>query len=223
MTAKTGRKERDDSSVPEERVRKLTISGARVYLLGTIKGLLSERQIVETMFEESKPKAVAVHIGKEEIKGLRAVVDGKVETTYLSSYEKVYAKKLSKFGEVQIPPPSLVRGMELSRESDIPILPLDYNDEEYASTYAHEVSGLTMIRQSLRLKRVNRKKFKSERSEDFVLEWDRISNRLRGHRKLEMKREEHMAGRIRKISKKYDVLLCILELERLEGVYERLK
>lgn len=223
MSGKEKRSGNDDTSVPDDRVAYLELGGSRVYLLGTIKGLMSEADIVERAAREIKPEALAIHIGKEEIKGLRAVVDGDVQTTYLSSYEKVYAKKLSRFGEVQIPPPSLVKGMAMSSEMEIPILPLDFNDEEFASIYTEKISGLTMIRQSLRLKRVNRKKFKSDTPEEFMREWDRVSNRLKGHRNLEVKREEHMARRIRKISKRYGVILCILELERLQGIHELLK
>jgi len=196
----------------------LEISSCSVMVLGTIKGLLSEGELVRSAVLKHDPDIIAVHIGKEELEGLKAVVNGEVKNTYLSSYEKVYARKLSRFGEVQIPPPSLVESFHLSQELDIPVSYLDYGDKRYSSIYTEHVNGMTMIRQSLRLKRVNRKRFRSTSAEQFVTEWDEVSNKLGGYRRVEESREGRMASRIRKLSKRYERILAVVELERKPGI-----
>lgn len=200
------------------RLRDLRVGGRTVHLLGTIKGLLSEQEVVTDHLERIRPSAVGLHIGPQELEGLRAVVDGKVRKTFLSSYEKVYALKLSGFGEVQIPPPSLVASLRWSTENGSRVIALDYSDDEYDKLYTETVGGLTLIRQSLRLKSINRKRVKSSTAEDFCIEWDRIVNRPSGFRDLEARREGHFADRIRALSPRYDPFVAVLELERLDGV-----
>ena len=201
----------------------MNVKGCNVILLGTVKGLSSERDLVRSTVKMADPDKICIHISREEMKGLAAVVDGEVENTYLSSYERIYAKKLSIFGEVQVPPPSIVEALRISRDRSIDCVPLDLDEEGYSSSYTDLIGPLTMINQSLRLKRINRRKFKAGSSEEFVMEWDRVVNRARGFRKLELLREGHMASEI--VSNCYGSkrVLCVLELERLEGVKRELE
>ena len=206
----------------EGRVFSTTIGRSDVLVIGTLKGLLSEREVVRKAFDDFEPEVLCLHIGKEEIRGLGAVVKGKVENTYLSTTEKIYAREMSRFGEVQIPPPSLVEAYILSRERELPIKPLDFDENTYSELYTELIGGMTIVRQSLRIKNINRKKFRAERPEEFVLEWDRVINRFGGFRRLEKKREERMASRIRRISSKYSRVLAILEYKRMKGIINRL-
>lgn len=187
-------------------------------IVGSVKGLVEEGKIVRSLLEKITPEAVALHIGKEELEGLEAVVQGKVKNTMMSSFEKVYARKLSRYGEVQIPPPSLVESLRWAKEEDKPVLTLDFDDAEYDTVYTDIVSGLTMVRQSLRLKRINRRKFKVDNAIEFALEWDRISNRLSGLKKLEKARERKQSENIKLSLERFDVVLCVVEMERKEGI-----
>jgi hypothetical protein len=187
-------------------------------VVGSVKGLVEEGEIVRSLLDNNKPEAVALHIGKEELEGLKAVIQGKVKNTMMSSYEKVYARKLSRYGEVQIPPPSLVESLRWAKEEDRPVLTLDFDDAEYDTVYTDIVSGLTMVRQSLRLKRINRRKFKLDNAIEFALEWDRVSNRLSGLKKLERARERKQSENIKLSLERFDVVLCVVEMERKEGI-----
>jgi len=200
------------------RTRLFKIGDSKVLLLGTLKGLLSEKEIVRKTFDDFGPDVICLHIGKEELKGLKAVVTGKVENTYLSTTEKIYAREMSRFGEVQIPPPSLVEAYAISKEEKLPVRSLDFDDRSYSDLYTKLVGGMTLIRQSLRIKNINKKKFRSEGPEEFVMEWDRTINRFKGFQKLEIERERRMARRIREISRKYPRVLAIVEYERMEGI-----
>lgn len=186
-------------------------------ILGTVKGLVKDAAIAERIFMETSPKAVALHISPEELKGLEAVVKGKIKEVPLSSYEMVYAKKLSVFGEVQVPSPALVTMMKSAKKHKIPVLPLDMDEETYSEVYIRTIGGLSMVWTSLRLKRVNRKKFKAGSPEEFSLQWDRYVNR-KTYQRLERLREEHMAEEIKKFLTDHKPLLCIVEVERFEGI-----
>jgi hypothetical protein len=182
-----------------------------------VKGLANDAVLAERLFDEIDPSAVAFHISPEELKGLKAVAAGKIKQVPLSSYEMVYAKKLSVFGEVQVPSPSLVSVLKKAQKSGKTIIALDMDDESYSDQYTKDISGLSMVRTSLRLKTINRKKFTSTTPEEFSVEWDRAVN-TKSYMKLERARERFMARGIRNALKKHKPLLCIVELERMIGL-----
>lgn len=191
-----------------------------IVLLGTVKGLESDSGLVSECIERFDPEAVGLHISPEELVGLMSVVDGKVKETPMSSYEIVYAKKLSRFGQVQIPSPSLREACISARTKDLEIVTLDMDDEEYARVYTEIIGGLSMIRSSLRLRSINRNKFKQNSPEDFIRAWDKAVNGSRDYRKLENERESYMAGRIMEERRKFSRILCVVEFERAEGINE---
>jgi len=203
-------------------IREVKFKGSRVVLVGAVKGLVSEGVMVGAEIRSERPDAVCLHISKEELEGLKAVVKGKVRSTYLSSYEKVYAKKLSRFGEVQIPPPSLVEAYRAARELGIPCYHLDMDDGRYSRVYTKNIGGLPMVMQSLRLKRVHRRKFKGGTPQRFSVEWDSVVNRFGGYRRVEEARETYMAERILKLTRKHAKLLAVLEYERMRGIMDAL-
>lgn len=204
--------------VPIPRSFEIRIGKADVRLIGCVKGLMSESSMVKEAVEGMVPDLIGLHIGKEELRGLEAVIDGEVTETELSSYEKIYALRLSRFGEVQIPPPSLIQAMRSAREMGITVEPLDMDDRDYSELYAAEISGLAMMRQSLRLRKVSKVKFEEGDPASFCLHWDRVVNRLGGFKRLERERERRMAGRIRKLAGKGGRQLHITELERMTGI-----
>ena len=191
-------------------------------ILGVIKGLVSDADLADRAFDDVDPSAVALHISPEELKGLEAVVKGEISEVPLSSYEMVYARKLSRFGEVQVPSPSLVAIFKKAGGKKIPIISLDMDEETYSDVYTESISGFSMIRTSLKLKRINRKKFKSTTAENFSYEWDRAVN-SKAYMQLEGIREKHMADEIKKALLKYKSLLCVVELERMKGIISHLK
>jgi len=196
----------------------IRLGEAEVHLLGTVKGLLSEGLFVKGEVERTGPDLIGLHIGKEEVSGLRSVIQGKVDEMPLSSYERLYAMRLSRYGEVMVPPPSLVEAMRAARQKGIPVRPLDMEENRYTQVYTDLISGTTMVRQSLRMKGVARVKFSDKDPLTFALHWDRVVNKLKGYRNLERAREDHMAKRIKDLSRSGGVQLHILEIERTSGI-----
>ena len=202
------------------RLIELEKDGDRVFILGTIKGLQSESKVVEDAISRLEPVLIGLHISSEELNGLEKVLDGHYDSTPMSSLEKLYAMRLSSYGEVQIPPPSLVQAMRSSRKMKIPLIALDMDEEDYSELYTRTVSGLTLIRQSMDLKRINRIEFDDPDAESFCIHWDRVVNKKSDFRRLESAREERMARRIEELSGKGLDCLFILELERMPGILQ---
>jgi pheromone shutdown protein TraB len=204
-------------------LKTISLRGKKIILLPTIKGLTEERKTVREAFHKKNPDAIAVHISREELEGLISVVEGDTEEVSLSHYEEIYARHLAKYGKVQVPPPSLLEAVELGIENNIPIEPLDMNDDAYTDAFCEDISALQLIRHSLRLNRMRKKRFKATTAQEFVIEWDKNITKLKGFRRLEGKREVHMAARLRALTKKYNNILAVLEFERAEGILQRLR
>ncbi len=202
---------------------KLTMGTAKVYLLGTIKGLKSEEENVKKAFAIAKPEVIGLHISPDEISGLEATVGGEITEMGLSHYEEIYGVNLAKYGEIQIPPPSLVTAYRLARKHDKILAPLDMNDEKYADLFTKTVSTFHLIRHSFRVKRLRKRKFNSPDARSFVLEWDAQINKVKGYRKMEEAREQYMAENIALLAKEHTRFLAILELERLSGIFSKVK
>ena len=139
----------------------------------------------------------------------------------MSNYEEIYARRLASFGEVKLPPPCYETALKLCLENDIPIVAIDMDDIYYADVFCDSISGWDLIRHSTRVKWLRKKRFKAETAEQFVLEWDRVINKLKGFRNLETKREEHMAKELLRLAKENDRILCIMEMQRAEGVCQK--
>ena len=207
------------------------INKKKIYLLGVIKGLTSERALVRKAFKKFKPDAIAVYPSEAQILGLQSVVDGKTKQVPLSRYEVIYARKLAyiaqqnpdKYGEVQVPPPALVEAMELGNENKVPVVALDMGDEAYAHAFVKNVSTIHLIRHSMRIKKLSKKKFTAKTPKEFTYAWDKELTKLKGFRNLETAREQYMAKRLLELKEKFSCILAILELERIEGVLRVLK
>ena len=187
-------------------------------IFGTVKGLVSDSRKVSDLIMEIKPQAVCLHISREEIEGLEDYIENGSEELDPSNYDVIYSRKLSKYGKVKFPSPSLISGMKTARKIGAEIYPLDLDEESYSELYTSRISGMTMIRSSLKLKSINRMKFSQKTPEDFIIEWDKVSNQMRSFRELEEKREEHMAKQILEIHKEKKSIVCIIELERMKGI-----
>lgn len=202
-------------------MRRIQAGTSKIFIPEIIIGLTSEIAKVSKVYNKIKPDVVAIQISKEELDGLRNVVNGEEYDYFLSNYEEIYARKLASFGEVKVPPPCYERALKLCVDNDTPIAPIDMDDVYYADVFCESISGWDLIRHSLRVKRLRKKRFKAKTAEEFVLEWDRVINRLKGFRNLESKREEHMACELLRLAKEHDRILCIMEMQRAEGVCQK--
>jgi len=205
-----------------ETVRTLELGKCALSVLPTIKGLDMERPHVKKAILSVHPEAVALPVSIEGLKGLRAIHRGKKIEFFLSHYEEIYAVRLSYYGKVAVPPPSYSEALEVCLAENIPLKAIDMDETQFADAFCESISGPGLMYHSIRWRWLKRKNFKAETARDFVLAWDTAVNSMKGFRNLENRREVHMAAQITKLSKKYASVLAILELERTEGIIQRL-
>ena len=193
-----------------------------IYLLGTVQGLVEEKEKVRKAYFISKADAIAVAISKEMIKGLQDVIEKRIDKVFVSNINEIFAKKLTVFGEVQLPPPSLVEAYQISKDYNIPIIPIDMSEEEYQESFIKAISGFDYFRHIWRIGRLKKKKFKCKTPQEFVLAWDRYMRKIKGFMVLEWNREIYMAEKLRELSKEHKKILAVVEYEREEGIAKKI-
>ncbi|MFW6196815.1 MAG: hypothetical protein ACOC5D_05715 [Thermoplasmatota archaeon] len=201
---------------------KAEIDGSKIYMMGIVKGLVTEAEKVKNNMKSLDFEVAALPISKEELDGLKEFIeeDDEIEIEP-SKVEKMYAERLSTFGEVSLPPPSYVSLLKFCEEENKRLESLDMDEEHYTMAYCKHVTGTQWLRQAFREKSLSRKKIKAETPKEFALKWDKVINKLKGYQELEVHREEVIAKNIKRISKKGDVF-CIVEVERMEGIIDNL-
>jgi hypothetical protein len=197
------------------------IGPSRVMVLPVVRGLVSEEAKVEDAFEKCSPGAVALSISKEEAESLKILE--KEEAPLETPEEEVYVENLRKFGEVRKPPPCFSKAVNLCKESSVECVGADMTEEEYTDAYCHFISTLEVMRDSWFKAKLDKKSLEAKTPEEFVLKFDSIVNKTKGHKGLEREREKVMAHKIWKLSKKQRMILAIIELERANGVVSELK
>ncbi len=204
-----------------KQMRKIRIKGCDIDILPVVRGLVSEEDSVVKAFDSVRPNAVAISISKEQLDGLRS------KESYadyeLSDLEIAYAAYLESFGEVRVPPPCYVKVLDLCEPLRLPLIPIDMNEDDYSQAYCDHVRTSDLFRESYFAGRVAKISFDLTSPTSFVLDWDRKVNKAKGFRVLEDLREGHMATTLTTMSKKYQKILAVVELERAVGVERHLQ
>jgi hypothetical protein len=200
------------------KTRDFQVDGCSIHVLAVIKGLVSETKRVQDAFETLHPDAITISLSKEELEGLRNMPDD--YEPELSRYEEMYAKGLSRFGEVAAPPPCYVATIELADHERLPLIPVDIDEEAYTELYCAAVPGSTLFRHSTRTWLLKRKYIRAETAKQYVKGWDKVVNKLEGFKLIEERRAQTMANGILKAAKNSKNLLAIVEMERVDEVCE---
>ncbi len=200
-------------------MQEIELNGSKVFILPVIKGLVSEAEKVRTAIMEIAPQAVGISISKEELEGLRAYDGEEVE---LSDLEEAYRLGLEEFGEVQLPPPCYIEALKMCDELELPLIPIDMNEELFSDRYCELIGGLELVKESFFSHRLAKKRFDMESPESFVLDYDHKVNGGRGIAALNGEREAHMVSAIKDATSRYKTFLALLEMERCAGVVSHL-
>jgi len=184
---------------------------------------MSERQKVTNAFERFKPDMVAMPISPEEMKGLRACVNGKVKEIALTYIEEVFARRMKAWGDVTVPSPFLAQAWILARKNKVPMKAVDLEEEAFTDFYVKAVSTPDMLIHSIKCRNLEKKHLKAQNPKDFCLEWDAIVSSTGGLRDVERLREETMAQNILALPKDKLRILAFIEVERYEGVKARIE
>lgn len=186
-------------------------------LIPIIKGLVSEKDKVIQALDSKTYDATAVALGAEDITAIskRDEIEGEFES---SDLDTVYSGLLTQFGNIDMPDPAFTTLIDICKDRDIPVIPLDMTDEEYTQLYCETVSTVEFLREKRLIKKALKNKFDTSSPESFVTEWDALVNHLSGYAKMSKYREEYMAEQIKDIANYRKNVLLLIEYERVNGV-----
>jgi len=226
--AAASKEDRPDYTPPK--LRRLTVGDCKLTIMSSVKGLVSERELVRAASRTVKPRCLAVGISPGEIDGLRNLAESGDDPPefFLSQHEILYATGLSFLADklddkVKVPPPSFDEAVKLGVEKGIELEGLDLQEVEYTEAYIKHITRWQWLRQGMRLKKLKKKPWASTTPDDFAFEYDDALGALPGYAALERTREQAMADRLIELADDHTRILAVIELPRVDGVIQRLK
>jgi len=201
-----------------EELGAITVKGSKIYFVDVVRGLKSEANRVKLAIQEVKPDIIAMSVSKEEIEGLRDYIKEPYEVE-MSRYEELYARNLARFGDVFLPPPCFLAGIEAAENDHLELVGIDMDDETHSAAYCALVSGSELFRHTTRFNFLRLRSYRADTPAEFVRIWDRKVNNYRGFRELERERERFMAKEVAKLATdQRRGILAIIDVERADGI-----
>ena len=199
----------------------LTVGKCAVDILPVVNGLVSEAEKVKN--EYGKYEAYAASLGIESLQALKQRESIGLETVDVSELDIAYAKKMSVFGEVEVPSPAFCELVDLCAADGTQVIALDMNDTEFDDTYLECVSAVEFTTVHRLAKKGYMAKMDESSPEALAIEWDKWVSKKKGFGRLDKKREEHIAKELMDIAKYRTSVLAVIEVERVKGILEILK
>ena len=200
----------------------VTIGDTQIRFLSTVKGLVSEAEIVEAEIESFKPDLVALSIGPEEIKGTREW-DG--QPYDMSGWDEIYGLSLRKVvGEtgVRLPPPSFSKAIEVSDSKNIEVIGIDMDEESFTESYTSNVSTWQLYKRGRLEKKMAKRGIEGDTAQDIVVNMENSIREIAGFAKLEDDRVRAMTNNIKSNLDKSKILV-IVELSNTDSLIKSLK
>ena len=200
----------------------VTIGDTQIRFLSTVKGLVSEAEIVEYEIESFKPDLVALSIGPEEIKGTREW-DG--QPYDMSGWDEIYGLSLRKVvGEsgVRLPPPSFSKAIEVSDSKNIEVIGIDMDEESFTESYTSNVSTWQLYKRGRLEKKMAKRGIEGDTAQDIVVNMENSIREIAGFAKLEDDRVSAMTNNIKSNLDKSKILV-IVELSNTDFLIKSLK
>ncbi|MDD5503410.1 MAG: hypothetical protein PHH26_08125 [Candidatus Thermoplasmatota archaeon] len=202
-------------------MQSVKIGDCELFLVGTIHGLVSDREKVKSAFGIVKPDSLALAVAAEDIPALDAL-NGTSEVPP-QDIDDDFLEKVSKYGKVELPPADLLEAYRLAKSAGIPVYSVDLDDNSYADEFCKHVSTWALVWQSLRTRRMLKRRYKAKTAEEFSHQWDRLHNKVKGFRCLEEAREKKIADELRAICAKHKKILAVVDIRRENGILEKLR
>ncbi len=204
-----------------EKIVQIDMNGINYTIYGTIRGLVSEKVDMESIFQEKSIDFLMLGISKEELEGLEKYIQKPFDVD-LSDYEVIYGLKLKEYGDVKMPVPSFTSALRIALENNIPVEAIDMDEKEYSDLFVEEITTFQLLRHSLRKSKLFDKNFHAKDAEEFSIMWDMELNKIKGFKNIEEKREKYMAKKILDNNMGKNVLV-VVDYPRLEGIIEEIK
>ena len=200
----------------------IVIGDTQIRLLSTIKGLVSEAEIVEAEIKSFSPELVVLSIGPEEIDGTRKW-DG--EPYDMSGWDEIYGLSLRKvIGDdgVKLPPPSFSKAIEISDSKNIDIIGIDMDEESFTESYTSNVSTWQLYKRGRLEKYLVKKGVEGKTPEEIVTNMENLIREIKGFAKLEEDRTLTMYHNLINNLDKQKIL-AIIDFTNVESLKQSLQ
>ena len=200
----------------------VTVGNTQIRILSTIKGLVSESEIVENEMKSFEPDLVALSVGPEEIDGTRKW-DG--QPYDMSGWDEIYGLSLRKVvGEdgVRLPPPSFSTAIKISDSKKIEVIGIDMDEESFTESYTSHVSTWQLYKRGRLETRMVKNGIEGNTPEEIVTNMEKAIREIDGFAKLENDRVEAMCENLKSNLDKRKIL-AIIELSSVDSLLKLLK
>ena len=193
-------------------------------IIFAIKGLVSEGNSVRDRLYEYIPQMIYIGISPEELEGLKKFIENPF-TVPMGDYEVIYGTILSKFGEVEIPPPIYTQDVKYGMNRDIPMKGIDLDEDSFGDIYGENFRIRDLVRYIRKKRRMMSREFNLNSPEEFVIDWKNEIETNPGLRKMEQSRSAQICGEINKVSKENQdqKRIAIIEYELKDDVERSLR
>ena len=200
----------------------VTVGNTQIRILSTIKGLVSESEIVENEIESFEPDLVTLSVGPEEIDGTRKW-DG--QPYDMSGWDEIYGLSLRKIvGDegVRLPPPSFSTAIKVSDSKKIEVLGIDMDEESFTKSYTSNVSTWQLYKRGRLETRMVKNGIEGNTPEEIVTNMENSIREIDGFAKLEDDRVGTMCENLKSNLDKRKIL-AIIELSSVDSLLKLLK
>ena len=201
----------------------ITLGNSEIRILSTVKGLVSESDIVESEIESFDPDLVALGIGPEEVNGTREW-DG--EPYDMSGWDEIYGLSLRKIvGDkgVKLPPPSFSTAIKISDSKKIDVIGIDMDEESFTEAYTKNISTWQLFKRGRLEKSMSKAGIDGKTPEEIALNMESSIRELSGFAKLENARVKAMLTNLRIQSETRKKILAIIEISNVLELVGELK
>ena len=200
----------------------LTVGNTQIRILPTVKGLVSESQIVEDEINSFKPELIALSIGPEEVAGTR---DWDGEPYDMSGWDEVYGLSLRKLlgdNSVRLPPPSFSTAIKIADSNNIEVVGIDMDEESFTDSYTKNISFWNTMSRGRLEKNMVKKGIEGSTPEDIAINMENSIRRISGFAKLEEQRVKTMCENLGEYLDKKRIL-AVIELPNVASLIKLLK
>lgn len=196
----------------------LRVGDCKVDILPVVSGLVDEADKVREAY--GRYDAYAVSLGIESVEAVRRRKEIPDENYEVSELDIVYSKRMSYWGEIQIPNPAFCELVDLCAADGKSVIPLDMCDRDFDDAYIKHVSAFQFTNQHRLAKKGMTTDLDMSSPEATAISWDRYVSKNKGLHKLDLAREDHIAHEILSTAAFRSSLLVVIEVERAAGVVE---
>jgi hypothetical protein len=120
------------------------------------------------------------------------------------------------------PAPIFTEALLYGEQHNVKMIALDMDEEKFGENFTNEIGTWSMIRHSVRKRRLMKKQFTGETAEEFVQQWNDNIEKIDGFRRIEQKRLDEMKHNFEQSMKSLvdQTAVVVIEYEKYMGMHQ---